>query len=233
MKALLVRVGVDSTYGRWNAPMDLSTGEFIYVPIPEKRERIRHGCERPYDEVRSPLHEFGVELPENLTNRCMHLDPDFAELTYGDQGRRGNPIRSLGKGDLLAFYAGLEPVNRKGHRLVYALIGLYVVDEIVGAKSVPRARWGENAHTRREHDDSDVIVRAQKGVSGRLGKCIPIGEYRDRAYRVTHQLLETWGGLSVKDGYIQRSGTLPCFLNPQRFYRWFLKQDVSIIQRNN
>lgn len=35
MKALLVRIGVDQSYGGWNAPVD-AEGNFVYVPIPEK-----------------------------------------------------------------------------------------------------------------------------------------------------------------------------------------------------
>ena len=39
----------------------------------------------------------------------------------------------------------------------------------------------------------DVIVRAQPGCSGRLRRCIPIGEFREQAYRVTRPTLEAWG----------------------------------------
>ena len=35
MKGLLVRIGVDQAYGRWNAPVDPVSGRFVYVPIPE------------------------------------------------------------------------------------------------------------------------------------------------------------------------------------------------------
>ena len=33
MKGLLVRVGIDSTDGCWNAPMRLASSEFAYVTI--------------------------------------------------------------------------------------------------------------------------------------------------------------------------------------------------------
>ena len=36
MKALLVRIGVDKSYGGWNSPVD-AEGRFVYVPIPESR----------------------------------------------------------------------------------------------------------------------------------------------------------------------------------------------------
>ena len=117
--------------------------------------------------------------------------------------------------------------------LIYALIGLYVVEEIVLAKSIPRSRWAENAHTRRVPGEGDIVVRAKRGVSGRLRRCIPIGELRDRVYRVRNDLLKAWGGLDIKDGYIQRSVRLPAFHNAAKFYRWFLAQKPDLIRRNN
>ena len=88
-----------------------------------------------------------------------------------------------------------------------------MVEEIVSAKDVHKPRWAENAHTRRVPRDSDIVVRARTGVSGRLHRCIPIGEFRDRVYRVRKELLKMWGGLDINDGYIQRSVRLPAFLD--------------------
>jgi hypothetical protein len=76
-------------------------------------------------------------------------------------------------------------------------------------------------------------VRAKPAVSGRLRRCIPSGEFRDRAYRVRSELLKAWGGLDISDGYIQRSARLPAFRNAAKFYRWFLAQKPELIQGNN
>jgi hypothetical protein len=76
-------------------------------------------------------------------------------------------------------------------------------------------------------------VRARPTVSGRLNRCLLIGEYRDRAYRVRRDLLEVWGGLSVKDGYLQRSARLPRLLDPPRFLRWLTMQGPTFISANN
>src|SRR5690606_29815708 len=120
------------------------------------------------------------------------------------------------------------------HRLVYAIIGLYRVAEVVRPHMVERNRWAENAHTRRSvHCDDDVIVRAIPGRSGRLRRCIPIGELRERAYRVRTDLLEAWGGLSCRDGYIQRSAVPPMFLDPERFLAWFDDQQPALVAMNN
>jgi hypothetical protein len=234
MNAILVRVGVDHSFGGWNAPVDPGTGEFVYVPIPEPAgTRFRRGCRRGYGECRPALDAFatqrGLDLftdlrfPRTLLRRAMHLDPDFDHLTYGDVGsRRGSEIRHLARGDLLVFYAGMRPVRPCGQRLVYALIGFYVVEGVTAAPEVPPSLRPLNAHTRRTPcGPTDIVVRAQPGKSGRLSRCIPIGEFRDRSYRVRCDVLEAWGGLSVADGYIQRSGRPPRFLDADRFLRWF------------
>jgi hypothetical protein len=75
----MVRVGVDATDGRWNAPVRLSTREFAYVPITEVR---RFRCKpRIFDEFVPALIRFGVPLPDHLNGVSMHLDPDFSTLT--------------------------------------------------------------------------------------------------------------------------------------------------------
>lgn len=246
MQAILIRVGVDHSYGGWNAPADPTSGEFVYVPIPEKRGTTFHdGCERPYQSLLPALQRFADEraldlfedlrCPPALLSGAMHLDPDFSTLTYGDVGdRRGSHIRALSRGDMLVFYAGLRPCTPCEHKLIYAIIGIFVVDEVVDASAVPEARWHENAHTRkRKRGASDIVVRAQPGLSGRLRQFIPIGEYRDRAYRVRKDLLTAWGGLTVNDGYIQRSARPPRFNQPERFKRWLDDQGMELMSANN
>jgi len=250
MKAILVRVASDRSArgGKWNGPADPATRDFVYVPIPEpKGTRFHHGCRREYDEVAPALQAFasqhgvdgqrGVTLPERLVGRAMHLDPDFKALTYGNRPNpRGDRIQELQRGDVIAFFGGLRSIRPKDKRLVYALIGLYVVDERVKARDVSATRRNENAHTRTiKAVGDDIVVRAQDtgGKSGRLKQYIPIGEYRDRAYRVRRDLLEEWGGLCVKNGYIQRSANPPFLCDGGRFYKWFLRQNVPLVKRNN
>jgi hypothetical protein len=92
-----------------------------------------------------------------------------------------------------------------------------------------------NAHSRRimPPDARDVIVHARPGVSGRLERCFPIGEYREKAYRVRPDILDQWGGLSVKNGFLQRSARLPRFLDPNRFQNWFASKNPVLLRRNN
>jgi len=245
MKALLVRVGVDHSFGGWNAPVD-AENRFVYVPIPESEKTVFHGgLERNYAEVLPALERFSVDRCCNLTADLklpsslvpglhMHLDPDFDHLTYGDDGgRRGAGMVGMNADDLLVFYSSMRPIHMCEHKLLYAIIGLFVIQEVVAVQSVPSRRWAENAHTRKAtRGEKDIVVRAKPGVSGRLERCLPIGELRDGAYRVRNEVLAEWGGLSVKDGYIQRSAVPPSFTDPNRFHDWFKRQEVSLLKGN-
>lgn len=233
MKGLLVRVGIDATAGGWNGPVDPATGSFVYVPIPETQEYIRLGLGLPYKEIIPALSRMKEQLPRHLQGRFMHLDPDFAELTYGDCHPRSLPIIGLTRGDFLVFYASLRSITNVQQGLLYAIIGFFLIEEVVSADEIPRDRWHQNAHTRRTLNQSDTVVRAQRGKSGRLTHCISIGEYRQRAYRVRRDILTAWGGLSVTDGFIQRSARLPFFKNPYAFLKWFESQKPELLERNN
>ena len=181
MRATLVRVGIDQAFGAWNAPVDPETNEFVYVPIPEGTKVPQHPrLATTYATVEPALRRFGaarpgvapapVTLPHALIGAATHLDPDFDQLTYGDNGeRRGKAIAFFEPGDVIVFYAGMRPVSACTHRLVYALIGLYRVASVARVSEFPRSRWHENAHLRRLHArPTDVVVHAEPGHSGRL-----------------------------------------------------------------
>jgi hypothetical protein len=246
MSCMLVRVGVDQGYGKWNAPVDPDTLEFVYVPIPEREDmRFQPGLSTSYADLRPALVSFGTgrqvapqnraALPPALTERHTHLDPDFDHLTYGDNGvRRGKELAAFGPGDSVVFFAGLRPCRPCEHRLLYAIVGYFRIAEVVRVASVPRSRWGENAHTRRgEPRGDDIVVRADPARSGRLRRCIPIGEWRERAYRIRSDLLRDWGGISATNGYIQRSAVPPTFTDPERFLKWFERQKPELVAQNN
>ncbi|MGO8855591.1 MAG: hypothetical protein ACLQO1_07750 [Steroidobacteraceae bacterium] len=235
MKGLLVRVGADQTQdgGQWNGPIDSRSGQFAYVPIPEGKPN-RPGQERMYAEVALKLAQLGVDMPANLSMARMHLDPDFEFLTYGDRGAKGTQLaKVLGRGDLLVFYSGLREVQTQA--LTYAIIGLFIVDRIDRASTWPDSEAHRNAHTRRSlaKDAEDIIVVAKPKISGRLKRCIPVGSYRDRAYRVRLDLLDAWGGISANNGYLQRSAVFPSLLNAKKFWQWWGNQKTVLVQENN
>lgn len=246
-KGLLIRVGIDSVYGEWNAPINTNTGDFVYLPIPESdQHKLKSSLIFPYDHFISDLKEFSyingltgkkeIPLPSYLSGVNTHLDPDFNYLTYGDNGEhRGKELKhQFHKGDFIVFYAGLKPINHYEYPLCYAIIGFYEIDKVITAGDIAEEDSIINAHTRKQNPNpNDVLVIANPQNSGRLEKCIEIGEYRDRAYRIRADLLELWGGISAKDGYLQRSAVLPKFNDPENFLKWFAKQNVKLLRSNN
>src|SRR3954470_5299664 len=81
-RGLFVRVGIDSTAGRWNGPCDPKDGSFCFVPVPERHPRSPN-YDHVYDEFVPFVDRFGG-LPSRLLGEHCHLDPDFHNLTYGD-----------------------------------------------------------------------------------------------------------------------------------------------------
>ncbi len=233
MEILLVRVGADQSEGGgfWNAPVDPDTRDFVYASIPEDEE-VLPGLAHSFVNLEPFLKKFNYNLPKDLLDKNMHLDPDFSHLTYGDSKERAKQIGRLSEGDKLIFYAGLKNVNRED-KLVYAIIGMLTIKKKQNAKDIPRAEWDSNAHTRRLQKNDDIVLTGEPDESGRFRKCISIGEFRNRAYRVTRDLLDKWGGLSVQDGYIQRSARLPRLKNPELFLDWLNSEHPELISRNN
>lgn len=234
MSGLLVRVGIDSTCGYWCSPVT-DQGAYVYVPIPEPADYEAHrNLGRPYTEVEESISRIAASLPTHLKTLDMHLDPDFEHLTFGDQGQRASQIKPLKRDDFLAFYGAFRQYDSGDSPLMYALFGLLTVEEIVEAKNISKDRWHENAHTRRSGGErsEDIIVRGNPNRSGRFNRLVPIGDYRDGAYRVRPELLTEWGDLNVKNGYIQRSVRLPAFKDPARFKTWLEQQGVQLKHSN-
>lgn len=244
MKGLLIRVGIDSTYGKWNAPVNPDTGDFVFLPIPEnKKFEFKVGHSFSYNHFISALQNFSsvnkisnIKLPKHLNGLNTHLDPDFNFLTYGDNGeRRGKELKyEFSENDFIVFYAGLKPIKQFDFPLYYALVGFYLIEKVLEAKDIHPDEAIINAHTRKKNPNpGDVIIFAKPEKSGRLEKCILIGNYRDRAYRVKKELLIEWGGISANDGYLQRSALPPKFKDPDKFLKWLSKQNINLLRRNN
>ncbi len=245
MKGLLVRVGIDKTYGGWNAPCR-ADGSFCYVPMkPQEPENSEEGFQTTYDEFEIACSEFtngtGVVFPNSLHGASPHLDPDFRYLSYGDGGQRAARIRKFFEGsddNFIAFYASFQPIDYAQNVLVYAIIGLYRFRSVLSANQVPVNHRNHNAHTRvvgyQQANNTDIVVFAEPNVSGRLTHLLPIGERRsNRQYYVERNLFDAWGGISSHDGWIQRSVYLPHFCEPERFLKWFGTQNPDLIANNN
>lgn len=247
-KILLVRVGIDTTQVNWNSPVNTKTGDFVYIPIIEEKKNIKLNYVYPFNHFIADLKKFSlrngligkdeIRLPDELKDKYTHLDPDFNFLTYGDNSKqRGKELREeFGKGDCIVFYSGMKPIKEEEYEypLFYAIIGFYEIERITTAGELNEYDRIINAHTRRnEIIKEDVIVIANPEKSGRLERCIEIGEYREKSYRIKKDLLEKWGGITNNNGYIQRSAYPPKFKEPDKFLDWFYSQDIRLVNQNN
>jgi len=239
-KGLLIRVGIDQTFGEYNAPINPENNDYLYMPIPQGDNDFRFNMRTSYNDLIPHFNLWArrnraqLSFPEHLKNKATHLDPDFDYSTYGDQASgRGLRIGQLKSGDFIAFFASFRPTKKCNHRLVYALYGMMIVDKVLKASDVPEPLLRANAHTRISNmNDDHWIVFADPTSSGRFDRAIPIGEFRDKSYRVTNAMLDLWGGIGVKNGYIQRSVNPPWFDNPEQFLEWIHSQQVILINRN-
>lgn len=249
-KGLLLRVGIDQTFGEYNAPINPDNNDYLYMPIPQYDiSSFREDCVTSYANIKQPFQTWcernnilNFPFPNHRigeNNQCLidsgtHLDPDFSYLSYGDQGTgRGNRVIQLQENDFIVFFASFKPTKKCKHNLIYAIFGIFFVDNVIKAYEIPDTDLHKNAHTRvKDINKEHLVVFGKKGNSGRLKHAIPIGEYRNRSYRVTEELLDSWGGLGVNDGYIQRSVTPPWFCNPEKFLGWLNKKNIQLLNNN-
>ena len=203
VKGLLVRVGIDQTYGGWNAPC-LDNNSFCYLPIPiYPLEVFEHGLETTYDDFEQAYQRFApanaVAFPDSLHGALCHLDPDFRFLSYGDSGARAKRIKDYFEGSMdnfIAFYASFRRIDSNQSDLVYAITGLYRFENVQYAKDVSELQRDQNAHSRvvnyQSPENTDIVIFADKSKSGRLKYLLPIGERFSNHYYVREELLKQW-----------------------------------------
>lgn len=209
MKALLLRVGIDKGCGGALAPI-FADGSFEYIPIPEWRESSEtRTFGNTVGEHAQPL--FTYDLPKKLENAKMHVDPEFETFTYGDPSIKRTYLLKLEPGDLLVFYAGLQPWDYDGENALY-IIGYFTIQKIIDLRRLSedereyiRKLYLNNAHVKRQHDDA-VIVIGEPTKSRRLDKAVRISLKRpDRRGRPMHAVSEEIAHTLGISGFIQQS----------------------------
>lgn len=202
MKALLLRVGIDTGCGGVLAPI-FENGSFEYIPIPESRETEEKRTYADLPARNSNL--FSEFLPSKLRHVVPHMDPEFSTFTYGDPTRNKRlQLLKLASGDLLIFYAGLEPIDKRDKARLF-LIGHFAVKKVHDfklrkneKKNVP-AEIKENAHAKRVDVNEDaVIVEGDKERSELYQKAIPLGDSG-------HRLLPDLAGIAGREYSILRA----------------------------
>ncbi|GAB6860674.1 hypothetical protein ACFR97_07925 [Haloplanus litoreus] len=184
-RAVAINVGANTTLPGFRGPV-LPDRRFAYVPIPEREPTA--DPVPTYADLDVPL---DVDV-SNVSDRRVHLDPEFAGLygstayTYGDEhGVKAGPLSALTPGDSLFFYATLslrgDPVAAPTLPPEWGayLIGEFRVDRAVTGEAyrdlppAERARFESNAHVKRAEFDARVLVAGDDG-SRLLERAVPL-----------------------------------------------------------
>lgn len=214
MKAMLLRVGIDTGSGGTLGPI-FEDDSFEYIPIPEDWEDKRNYG----NEIGKQGRPLSTYVPKKLKTRGMHLDPEFKTYTYGDPTNKRSSLLKLQKDDLLVFYAGLKPYDKKNGEAALYIIGYFTVKEVIDfnllsseEKEKYCKRCKNNAHIKRmeilgkEHLEDLVIITGQKNGSKLLDKAIKISEKgTDSRGRNLHVVSKKVSQIFGFEGSIQRS----------------------------
>jgi hypothetical protein len=177
-RAVAINVAANATLPGVRGPVS-PDGRFEYVPIPEREPTAEPTP--TYADL-----DLTVDLPADLLDRRVHLDPEFAGVhgrtayTYGDEhGVKAGPLGRLEPGDSLYFYATLSLRGDPAATAPFVrpewaayLIGEFRVAAVESGDPVPpeaRRGFDSNAHLRRETVDARVLVRGDD--RSRLFEC--------------------------------------------------------------
>jgi Nucleotide modification associated domain 3 len=213
MKIALLRVGIDLGCGKLLGPVfEDGTFEFICIPGDGAHDERTYG-KTPGRHGRKLVEYFPVYRQERVSSQAMHVDPEFETYTYGDPTSPKASLRDLERGDVLAFYAGLQPFERPSDPAMY-LIGYFVVERAGRATAFSdqetQELFGANAHVRSRAlyaEQRDGLVLVKGGPTSRLfDTAVRISERRpNRVGRLTHVLSEEMVGVF---GMLGKTGSM-------------------------
>lgn len=181
-RSIAINIGANSTLPGVRGRL-WPSGAFEYIPIPERK---------PTADPVPTYNDLGIDVPDELADDPVHLDPCFAEYpccdsyTYGDEHPvKAGPLTSLRSGDYVWFYASLEPVNGgpawAPPRWGAFVIGMFRLavdpvdqDALDAADESVRRRCERNAHFRRADPDAKVILLGEPVESRLLTQALPL-----------------------------------------------------------
>ncbi len=232
-KGMLLRVGIDRGCGGSLGPL-FGDGSFEYIPIPEgKPTRGAPSYAHLMGRCGRPLSEF-VRAP--LRDAIPHNDPEFATYTYGDPtSNKRRQLLRLDRGDVLAFYAGLQPWNGEDVARLY-IIGYLTVKAVHDVDAIERHalealkfRLCNQAHFLRDPSDQGlVVVEGDPATSKLLERAVPLGD-------PTHSTLRDLDGEIGYDGSLLRATGhwIDDGVTLASFMRWVDKGPPSLVQSDD
>jgi len=211
-KAMLLRVGIDKSSDGVLGPI-FSDGSFEYIPLSEKDDKTIE--KRTYTDLIGFKGKLSKYLPDNVAIRRVHMDPEFINFTYGDEGRKAIYLRKLNHDDILVFYAGLKPFEVEKYPEALYIIGYFTIKDIIDFKNnkneiytirAIRKQYPHNSHPKRSDTNDMVLVVGDPEKSKLLDKAIPISQKKlnkiGRNYHAVSPEMEKLLGIK---GSIQRS----------------------------
>jgi len=225
VRVVLLRVGIDTGSGGWHSPL-FDDGSFELLPIPasESCEPFTYGtyCGR---NGRPILEYLPRRLHNRLSNKRLHLDPEFSSFTYGDPTQPKARLRTLTKDDILVFYAGLQRITSTEPPALY-IVGYFNVEFSGIAGKLQKEKIDackNNFHVRHAtifNDQVQRLVLVKGGEGSRmLGRAIRIsvdGENINgtRLHRLSPEMRAIFGDFGRNSGEfgpsIERSN--PCWV---------------------
>lgn len=220
-KVVLLRVGMDSGEGGIQGPL-LPKNAFDYLPIPDDwndDNKVTYGC-TVGRHGRNLCEYWPGKTREKYRNKGIHFDPEFDTFTYGDPTRPKQSLRQLEPGDLLVFYAGLQPWSEAegfhGDPHLY-IIGYFVVAKAGHIQGLFE-RYGRKATEQAFANCMHIVKGAPaakklvvvKGKTGRLlERASLLSEYgkdkEGRRLKIMRRDLATYFGRLSKLNSLQRS----------------------------
>ena len=252
MKAMFLRVGIDSTTGGFIAPI-FKDRTYKFIPIPECKKETKESKNYNLFKKYVPSDIFYFENKKEWWNLkfkevVLHNDPDFNNMTYGDPINKGNRLSKLEKGDYLIFWQSfypyieeyktnklkdIEKIQSKYYK-VMAVIGYFKLKEnpvklLDHNKKNMILKLKNNAHIlTHNYDEKTMIFSGLKSESKQLKKAIPISwEYnkKTKGY-IGNKYLKKFG---LNDKRFQRSSDIHILENKkaEEFIK-FLEEDFKI-----
>lgn len=212
-KAMLLRVGIDKSSDGVLGPI-FSDGSYEYIPLSEKDDNSLE--KRTYkDLIGFKGNQLSTYLPEKVAIRRVHMDPEFINFTYGDEGRKAIYLRKLNNDDLLVFYAGLKPYKEDKYPEALYIIGYFTIRDVIDFKNnkneiyaikAIRKQYPHNSHPKRSDTMDMVMVVGDPEKSKLLDKAIQISQKKlNKIGRNYHAVSPEMEKLLGVKGSIQRS----------------------------
>jgi len=211
-KALLLQVGIDKQSAGIYGPI-FEDRSFEYIPKPAKNQaEAGETYNQRQGRKRLPL---AVYLPRTLKNAPLHDDPEFQTCTFGTTSPLRAFLRELREGDLLVFYAGLQPFHADPYHIGLYIIGYFTVKDVVEFRDpstteahVHNERLSHNPHVKAGDTRAVVIVIGDEMHSALLDRAIllakaPVNHKRGRAakFAFSDQMVELIGVSGTIENY--------------------------------